>query len=49
MSVTTFTHGATAAAASAFHSARRPRRAAHLDPYMVWMVRNLPSDRAWHR
>ena len=41
--------GSIAAAAYALTHSPAPRSASHLDPYTVWMVRNLPSPRAWHR
>ena len=49
MGLTTITHGATTVAASALHSVRKSRPVDQLDPYTAWMMRHLPSPRAWHR
>jgi len=41
--------GATGAAVYLARNNERHGRAAHLDPYTVWMMSHLPNARAWHR
>lgn len=49
MTIASLARSATTTAGHALHHRTRPQPALGVDPYTVWMMRNLPSGRAWHR
>lgn len=49
MTLSSLVRSATTAASHALHHDTRSQSKLGIDPYTAWMMRNLPSGRAWHR